>query len=230
MYGGLGLDGKIISVRPKCNEEFYGKKMSVKEILLGKLDPRNIENEDYDLVTHLLDAYCVDDIKLNDQDSKEQDKEKPDGTMKQTAVFGRDVNELECTKLKGYKSEIPNILITLKDALYKYEGHLIQGIFRKAAKKSKVKQIKDMIDDGLLYDIDFTEIDGKIIAQLIKLWYRECPILVLDGISEDMIERVETITDAQGVIDIMNQPQISYYYWLIDLCLEIEKYSDISDL
>ena len=39
--------------------------------------------------------------------------------MKQIAVFGGDVNELECTKLKGHESEIPSVFIALKDALYK---------------------------------------------------------------------------------------------------------------
>ena len=88
--------------------------------------------------------------------------------------------------------------------------------------------IRDSIDDGMLYDIDFEQVDTKIIAQLIKLWYRECPILVLDGINEEMIEQVETITDAQGIIDIMKEPNLSYFYWLIDLCLEIGKYADIN--
>eukprot|EP01084_Bolivina_argentea_P287522 493376_1 len=140
LYGGLGLDGKIISVRPKCNEEFYGEKISVNDILLGKLDARNIQNNDYELITHLLDAYCIDEDEKKVQESTY-------GAMNLTAVFGRDISELECSQLKEYKSAIPNVLIALKDALYKYEYHLIEGIFRIDGQKSKVKMIKDEINN-----------------------------------------------------------------------------------
>ena len=67
LYGGLGLDGKVISVRPKCNEEFYGTKSTVKNIL-NKVDPLTIQNEDYCRIVNLLNTYCAED-----EDEKKND-------------------------------------------------------------------------------------------------------------------------------------------------------------
>jgi len=59
LYGGLALDGKVISVRPECNRTFYKRTVSVSEVLNGAVSAVP-SNEDYDLLIHLLDSYCVD--------------------------------------------------------------------------------------------------------------------------------------------------------------------------
>ena len=227
LYGGLGLDGKIISVRPKCNEEFYGKKMKVSDILLGDLDPHSIENEDYSLITHLLDAYCNDDNAVIDDEKKENIKDSDVG-KKVNGLFGCGLNDLECSKVRGYESEIPNILITLKNALFKYEGHFIEGIFQTKPKKSKLKVIKDMIDNGMMDDIDFEDVDLLIIATLIKVWYRELPSMIFEDLKDAIIENAETVSDIESILDEMNEPKLSLLYWFLDLCLEITKYADIN--
>ena len=59
LYGGLALDGKVISVRPDCNKTFYKKSVTCADILNGNIE--NIpKNEDYDMMIHLLDSYCLD--------------------------------------------------------------------------------------------------------------------------------------------------------------------------
>ena len=35
LFGGLGLDGQVITVRPDCNAKFYGNKVNAKDILSG---------------------------------------------------------------------------------------------------------------------------------------------------------------------------------------------------
>lgn len=59
LYGGLELKGKVITVRPKCNEKFYNiKGVKCKDILHG--DVRMPQNADYDRIIHLLNTYCID--------------------------------------------------------------------------------------------------------------------------------------------------------------------------
>ena len=59
LYGGLEMKGKIISVRPKCNEKFYNvKNVKCKDILAGKY--RMPKNRDYERIVHLLNTYCLD--------------------------------------------------------------------------------------------------------------------------------------------------------------------------
>eukprot|EP00486_Rosalina_sp_Unknown_P007311 CAMPEP_0201572212 /NCGR_PEP_ID=MMETSP0190_2-20130828/15354_1 /ASSEMBLY_ACC=CAM_ASM_000263 /TAXON_ID=37353 /ORGANISM="Rosalina sp." /LENGTH=443 /DNA_ID=CAMNT_0047997691 /DNA_START=28 /DNA_END=1359 /DNA_ORIENTATION=+ len=61
LYGGLALDGKVISVRPECNKKFYKRSVSCAQILGGNIDDGIPNNEDYDMIIHLLDSYCLDD-------------------------------------------------------------------------------------------------------------------------------------------------------------------------
>merc|ERR1712113_1053289 len=39
-----------------------------------------------------------------------------------------------------------------------------------------------------------------------------------------------TVSDAQLLIDLMMEPELSYFYWLLDLCIEIGKYSDLNSM
>ena len=45
-----------IFVRPDCNKTFYKKKVSCMDILSGNIEIPN--NDDYNMLTHLLDTYC----------------------------------------------------------------------------------------------------------------------------------------------------------------------------
>lgn len=60
IYGGISLDSKLIVVRSEANKDFYDThKISCADILRG-----NVEcpaNEDYEMIVHLLDSYCLDD-------------------------------------------------------------------------------------------------------------------------------------------------------------------------
>merc|ERR1719295_1209596 len=59
LYGGLALDGKVISVRPDCNKAYYKKSVDVGDILKGNIEEVP-SNESYDMIIHLLDSYCLD--------------------------------------------------------------------------------------------------------------------------------------------------------------------------
>jgi len=62
LYGGISLDGQVISVRNDCNTKFYHKELTNCDILNGKYDEHDLPlNEDYDMIVHLLDSYCQDD-------------------------------------------------------------------------------------------------------------------------------------------------------------------------
>merc|ERR1712183_1031939 len=69
IYGGVSMDGEVLAVRKGCNEEFYGKSVTVKDILTGS-EPMPKENEDYDRLCSLLNDYCTEA-----EDSKEDDDE-----------------------------------------------------------------------------------------------------------------------------------------------------------
>lgn len=56
LFGGLALDGKVLSVRSGCNNAFYGKEVHCADILSGKMEDFP-KNADYDAIVHLLDRH-----------------------------------------------------------------------------------------------------------------------------------------------------------------------------
>jgi len=56
LFGGLALDGKILSVRSGCNEAFYGKKVECGDILTGNVGDIP-KNRDYDAIVRLLNRH-----------------------------------------------------------------------------------------------------------------------------------------------------------------------------
>jgi len=56
LFGGLALDGKVLSVRNGCNQAFYGKAVECNEILSGKIS-NFPKNKDYNAIIRLLDRH-----------------------------------------------------------------------------------------------------------------------------------------------------------------------------
>ena len=151
---------------------------------------------------------------------------------KKNAIFGIDPTELNSTLLleTDYKSPIPNILIKLREELFVNDGHLIEGIFRKAPNGAECRKIEDELNNGKFLQINFSEIDCVLIANLIKIWFRQLPQPILQSIDSSKIEKVQITQNIKDVEDIihndLSEPFKSYYKWLLDLCLAITKYEN----
>merc|ERR1719229_637993 len=82
--------------------------------------------------------------------------------------------------------------------------------------------------------IDFGEVNGILIANLIKIFFRELPEPLLDGIGcvkIEMIEKTKNIFILSDIINNgMNEPNKSYFKWLLDLCVDIVKYENVNKM
>merc|ERR1719242_1975376 len=102
LYGGLALDGKVISVRPDCNKAYYKRSVECADILNGNIDELP-NNESYDMIIHLLDSYCLDtdmtpmkgeklsmeDLNNDGSDEKKQDVEEETMAKKVQSGFNK---------------------------------------------------------------------------------------------------------------------------------------------
>jgi len=162
--------------------------------------------------------------KKDKKDKNKKNKNKNKGKNKKNLIFGIDPMLLSSTLIlnKDYISPIPNVLVKLKKELFLNNGHLIEGIFRIAPNQEECKVVEDDLNNGKLKDINFSIIDGDLIANLIKLWFRELPNPVLQELlNGNKIENAKSIDKVQGVVDGVNEPYKSYFIWLLDLCLDI---------
>eukprot|EP01083_Nonionella_stella_P274092 930234_1 len=65
IYGGISLDGEILSVRKQCNETFYTKTVHCKDILTGVVKMPK-KNKDYNTLIKLLSDYSVGKLDVDD--------------------------------------------------------------------------------------------------------------------------------------------------------------------
>lgn len=91
LFGGLSLDGKILSVRAGCNKAFYGKPVDCGDILSGKIEEFP-KNRDYDAIVSLLNRHSELDniyVEVKGQEQEEDglqpvvEEEKEDGMDKE---------------------------------------------------------------------------------------------------------------------------------------------------
>jgi len=79
IYAGTSLEGQVIMIRDDCNEEYYGKKVSAKHILLGNVDSLPSDTE-YTSLVNLIEEYTKlkgqlsQDLFLNENREKEEDE------------------------------------------------------------------------------------------------------------------------------------------------------------
>lgn len=57
-YGGLNIQGAVITVNDTCNEAFYEKKVAVEDITNGNIKKISKHNEDYNAIVRVLNDYC----------------------------------------------------------------------------------------------------------------------------------------------------------------------------
>ena len=151
---------------------------------------------------------------------------------KKNAIFGIDPQQLNSTLLldSDYESPIPNVLIKLKNEIFKNDGHLIEGMFRIAPNATDCKRVEDELNDGKFLEINFSEIQSVLLANLIKIWFRQLPQPILQLIDSSKIEKVQITQSMDDVLDIIHndlkEPYKSYFKWLVDLCVDIAKYKD----
>eukprot|EP00485_Elphidium_margaritaceum_P001514 CAMPEP_0202686174 /NCGR_PEP_ID=MMETSP1385-20130828/1972_1 /ASSEMBLY_ACC=CAM_ASM_000861 /TAXON_ID=933848 /ORGANISM="Elphidium margaritaceum" /LENGTH=695 /DNA_ID=CAMNT_0049340699 /DNA_START=83 /DNA_END=2167 /DNA_ORIENTATION=- len=170
----------------------------------------------------------------NKKSSHDDAAEAADDAAELHQVFGVDAATLNGTRIadKDYQSEIPDILIKLKGELFVNGGHEIEGIFRVAPQKEACKRVQDTINKGNAQSINFRTVKGEIIANLIKLFYRQLPRNILQTVVDN--SKIEQCTDeqraAQLIMQDIGEPQKSYLLWLLDLCCDIIAYESVNKM
>ncbi|CAE7514529.1 gacA, partial [Symbiodinium microadriaticum] len=127
---------------------------------------------------------------------------------------------LQKRHVDGYKQSIPTLLVMLKKHLMECGGAEVEGIFRLAPDQDACKRVKDQINTG-----EYGEncSDPNILANLIKVFFRELPVNVLNVVSDESIHKIsrltpqDTIAEMEAVFGETNE----IVYWLLDLMAEI---------
>ena len=129
--------------------------------------------------------------------------------------FGVDYHLLEKVPVEGYAAMIPVVLEMLKRHFIINRGIDVVGIFRLAPDKEKCQTVMDQINTGTFESCD----DVNIIANLIKIFFRNLPQSLCANIPERILYKVaeNDIETAHRELDSIDEPWKSVLLWLLDL-------------
>jgi len=137
--------------------------------------------------------------------------------------FGIPLGAVPKRTVEGYEERIPAVLEMLKNYLLKNGGVDIVGIFRLAPDKDDCNWAKQQINEGEFAAVD----DVNIVANLIKVFFRELPVSLLDQFRDEDICKISEMEVGESVIKAVeevcaSQPStLSVILWLFDLMCEV---------
>ena len=140
--------------------------------------------------------------------------------------FGLPPTAVDRMQLAGYACRIPVVLVELQRGLRQADcgGLRAEGVFRIAPDADECGRVKRAIDKGER----LTCRDAYVIANLIKLWYRDLPgKKVLDEVDAAAIGPAGDSGEAAGrVVAGMGDLYGSLFVWLLDVCCEVVRCSE----
>lgn len=133
--------------------------------------------------------------------------------------FGIDPSQVDSIKLPEYEARIPAVLVELKKYFDKHNGPQSTGIFRLAPDASECKAVKEQLNKGA-WDSESGSTDINVVANLIKVWFRDLPKQLLGPhvVDPALIAQVNSVDSASRVVLELPVQNRSLLLWLLDLC------------
>lgn len=164
-----------------------------------------------------------------DADTQEFKGEMPDSfKIVLEKQFGVSPKQIPSKAVKGYDSKIPTILLDLKESLIEMGGYQVVGIFRLAPRGKNNIIVKDLINCGGDWK---SQVDSvNICANLIKVWFRDLPVPILNQIEKRVIEKSQDVASVAKATELFPEPARSILFWLWDLCVEVAKHENVNKM
>ena len=141
-----------------------------------------------------------------------------------TGVYGVDINEITWIEHDGYK--LPQVLVTLDEAFKEKDGFHSEGVLRLAGQQNLMKEMKNILNknEGKL---NFEKEYGvNEIANLIKLWFRELKLPILNILTKDQVMNSSDKETCFEVYKSLPANERNLLDWLFDLLVKIAKNKD----
>lgn len=127
--------------------------------------------------------------------------------------------------VSGYEDRIPAVLVMLQHHFVARQGYLLPHIFRESPNKQDRDCAMRDIDRGTFCGDDH---DVRVLADLIKLWFRELPQPILHEIPGDQLERLSQSTQSvtQALDQMLGSLERGVVFWLVDLLVRVAQYQE----
>ncbi|EDR27968.1 GTPase activating protein, putative [Entamoeba dispar SAW760] len=138
-------------------------------------------------------------------------------------VFGVDPTNLEWIETGKYK--LPKPLAILNNNFQRLDGFHSEGVFRLAGQAGLMKTMKSYMNThkgDLEVQEEFTINE---VANLIKLWFRELPTLLLNGLTSTQIQ-MSGVDDCWKQYCTLSQQSRDLLDWLFSLLVHVSLFKD----
>ncbi len=105
----------------------------------------------------------------------------------------------------------------MKEYLFANGGPTQVGIFRIAPDQEENARVKDELNKGTFVSCR----DVNCISNLIKVFFRELPEKILDGVDPKALGACYTESDAAKLMNLLLPASRAVFSWLLDLCVDI---------
>ncbi|KAG7378203.1 hypothetical protein PHYPSEUDO_010425 [Phytophthora pseudosyringae] len=122
----------------------------------------------------------------------------------------------------GYEERVPAVLVMLQQHFVAKQGYLTPHIFRESPSKADRDQAMRDINCGAFRGAKH---DIRVLADLIKLWFRELPMPILHEIPAGEMERLASADSIYvEVLSLLGGLERSIILWLADLLAYVAEY------
>ncbi|KAF4317433.1 hypothetical protein BBO99_00008021 [Phytophthora kernoviae] len=122
----------------------------------------------------------------------------------------------------GYEERVPAVLVMLQQHFLAKKGFLMPHIFRESPSKDERDQAMKDIDRGAFRG---AEHDVRVLADLIKVWFRELPMPILHEIPASELERLALAEDVEfQVLNLLGGLERCIILWLADLLVYVAEF------
>ncbi|RHY28278.1 hypothetical protein DYB32_006098 [Aphanomyces invadans] len=143
--------------------------------------------------------------------------------------FNVPIQQIPRVALPPYEDRIPAVLLMLQHQFNTHNGHVVPYIFRESPGKADRDRAIQAINSGTFSGEDISDV--RIVADLIKVWFRELPIPLLHQIPLTVMEQINaTSGDCPNMVDCMGTMELSILQWLADLLLHVASFEHINHM
>ncbi|KAL6507741.1 Rho GTPase-activating protein 1 [Orobanche gracilis] len=133
-----------------------------------------------------------------------------------TRVFGVSTESMQLSF--DYRGNcVPTILLMMQRRLYSQGGLQSEGIFRINPANGQEEYVREQLNNGLIPD----NIDVHCLAGLIKAWFRELPIGILDSLSPEQVMQAQSEDECTRLVRLLPPTEVALLDWAINLMADV---------
>ncbi|KAM5585119.1 rho GTPase-activating protein 5 [Rosa sericea] len=140
-------------------------------------------------------------------------------------VFGVSTKSMQLS-YDSRGNSVPTILLLMQGRLYAEGGLQVEGIFRINGENSQEEHIRGQLNRG-----DVPEgIDIHCLAGLIKAWFRELPVGLLDSLAPEQVMQCQTEDDCLELVRLLPSTEVALLDWAVNLMADVVEHEHLNKM